>query len=158
MFYKCVLAIMPSWVCFFLSLFIPSYFSDTSKELYRFVILPFLSLPTKGFVLLFMSQKPSILLLSPTRNISSILLHQVLSEATEDNLIDLGPGSPAVVSNMPNVAPTSLPHTITAPAGRPSSPATLASRLAGLGMPKCSRVLLQIQHIATICNSWRMSS
>ncbi|TKS90044.1 TOM1-like protein 2 [Collichthys lucidus] len=58
----------------------------------------------------------------------------VLSEATEDNLIDLGPGSPAVVSNMPNVAPTSLPHTITAPAGRPSSPATLASRLAGLDM------------------------
>uniref|UniRef100_A0A3Q3VXJ1 GAT domain-containing protein n=1 Tax=Mola mola TaxID=94237 RepID=A0A3Q3VXJ1_MOLML len=38
----------------------------------------------------------------------------VLSEATEDNLIDLGPGSPAVV--------------------RPSSPATLASRLAGLDM------------------------
>ncbi|KAG8009044.1 TOM1-like protein 2 [Nibea albiflora] len=58
----------------------------------------------------------------------------VLSEATEDNLIDLGPGSPAVVSNMPNAAPTSLPHTITAPAGRPSSPATLASRLAGLDM------------------------
>uniref|UniRef100_A0A8C6M6Y9 Target of myb1 like 2 membrane trafficking protein n=1 Tax=Nothobranchius furzeri TaxID=105023 RepID=A0A8C6M6Y9_NOTFU len=40
----------------------------------------------------------------------------VLSEATEDNLIDLGPGSPAVVSNIP------------------SSPATLASRLAGLDM------------------------
>ncbi|XP_069547443.1 TOM1-like protein 2 isoform X1 [Brachyistius frenatus] len=56
----------------------------------------------------------------------------VLSEATEDNLIDLGPGSPAVVSNMPNAAPTSLPPSITAPAGRPSSPATLASRLAGL--------------------------
>uniref|UniRef100_A0A8C9YT18 Target of myb1 like 2 membrane trafficking protein n=1 Tax=Sander lucioperca TaxID=283035 RepID=A0A8C9YT18_SANLU len=58
----------------------------------------------------------------------------VLSEATEDNLIDLGPGSPAVVSNMPNAPPTSLPPTITAPAGRPSSPATLASRLAGLDM------------------------
>uniref|UniRef100_A0A3Q3GFP3 Target of myb1 like 2 membrane trafficking protein n=1 Tax=Labrus bergylta TaxID=56723 RepID=A0A3Q3GFP3_9LABR len=57
----------------------------------------------------------------------------VLSEATEDNLIDLGPGSPAVVSNMPSAAaPTSLPPAITAPAGRPSSPATLASRLAGL--------------------------
>uniref|UniRef100_A0A8D3A9U9 Target of myb1 like 2 membrane trafficking protein n=1 Tax=Scophthalmus maximus TaxID=52904 RepID=A0A8D3A9U9_SCOMX len=41
----------------------------------------------------------------------------VLSEATEDNLIDLGPGSPAVVSNMPR---------------RPASPATLASHLAGL--------------------------
>nr|XP_046232559.1 TOM1-like protein 2 isoform X2 [Scatophagus argus] len=58
----------------------------------------------------------------------------VLSEATEDNLIDLGPGSPAVVSNMPSAAPTSLPGTITVPAGRPSSPATLASRLAGLDM------------------------
>uniref|UniRef100_A0A8C4EN17 Target of myb1 like 2 membrane trafficking protein n=1 Tax=Dicentrarchus labrax TaxID=13489 RepID=A0A8C4EN17_DICLA len=58
----------------------------------------------------------------------------VLSEATEDNLIDLGPGSPAVVSNMPNAAPTSLPAAITAPAARPSSPATLASRLAGLDM------------------------
>uniref|UniRef100_H3D5T4 Target of myb1 like 2 membrane trafficking protein n=1 Tax=Tetraodon nigroviridis TaxID=99883 RepID=H3D5T4_TETNG len=46
----------------------------------------------------------------------------VLSEATEDNLIDLGPGSPAVVSNMANAAPANLP----------SSPATLASRLAGL--------------------------
>ncbi|XP_047465188.1 TOM1-like protein 2 isoform X2 [Mugil cephalus] len=56
----------------------------------------------------------------------------VLSEATEDNLIDLGPGSPAVVSNMPNAAPASLPTSITAPAGAPSSPATLASRLAGL--------------------------
>lgn len=49
---------------------------------------------------------------------------QVLSEATEDNLIDLGPGSPAVVSNMANAAPANLP----------SSPATLASRLAGLGL------------------------
>ncbi|XP_035515368.1 TOM1-like protein 2 isoform X1 [Morone saxatilis] len=58
----------------------------------------------------------------------------VLSEATEDNLIDLGPGSPAVVSNMPNAPPTSLPAAITAPAARPSSPATLASRLAGLDM------------------------
>ncbi|KAM4716089.1 TOM1-like protein 2 isoform 1-T1 [Anableps anableps] len=56
----------------------------------------------------------------------------VLSEATEDNLIDLGPGSPAVVSNMPSAAPSSLPPTLTGPAGRPSSPATLASRLAGL--------------------------
>ncbi|KAG7507113.1 TOM1 2 isoform X1 [Solea senegalensis] len=55
----------------------------------------------------------------------------VLSEATEDNLIDLGPGSPAVVSNMSNVAPA---QSITAPVGGPSSPATLASRLAGLDM------------------------
>ncbi|XP_037546670.1 TOM1-like protein 2 isoform X2 [Nematolebias whitei] len=56
----------------------------------------------------------------------------VLSEATEDNLIDLGPGSPAVVSNMPHTAPTSLPPTLTAPTGGPSSPSTLSSRLAGL--------------------------
>ncbi|XP_047232732.1 TOM1-like protein 2 isoform X3 [Girardinichthys multiradiatus] len=61
-------------------------------------------------------------------------LRQVLSEATEDNLIDLGPGSPAVVSNIPNTAPSSLPPAPTGPAGRPSSPATLASRLAGLDM------------------------
>ncbi|XP_030195440.1 TOM1-like protein 2 isoform X1 [Gadus morhua] len=59
---------------------------------------------------------------------------QVLSEATEDNLIDLGPGSPAVVSNMATVAPTSLPSSLTAPAtvARPASPPSLASRLAGL--------------------------
>ncbi|XP_037133297.1 TOM1-like protein 2 isoform X4 [Syngnathus acus] len=56
----------------------------------------------------------------------------VLSEATEDNLIDLGPASPAVVSNMPNAATTSLPPSVTASAGRPSSPASLASRLAGM--------------------------
>lgn len=43
---------------------------------------------------------------------------QVLSEVTEDNLIDLGPGSPAVVSPMVgNTAPAS----------------TLSSQLAGLG-------------------------
>nr|XP_020471574.1 TOM1-like protein 2 isoform X2 [Monopterus albus] len=58
----------------------------------------------------------------------------VLSEATEDNLIDLGPGSPAVVSNMLNTAPASLPANISAPMERPPSPATLASRLAGLDM------------------------
>ncbi|XP_004080195.1 TOM1-like protein 2 isoform X1 [Oryzias latipes] len=58
----------------------------------------------------------------------------VLSEATEDNLIDLGPGSPAVVSNMASAAPTSLPPNLTASGGRPTSPATLASRLAGLDM------------------------
>lgn len=93
--------------------------------------------------------------------VSSLLLHQVLSEATEDNLIDLGPGSPAVVSNMPNAAPSSLPPNVTAPAARPSSPATLASRLAGLGMHlpfqilvKCSlwlftNILHQGQHVVT---------
>ncbi|XP_023849151.1 TOM1-like protein 2 isoform X3 [Salvelinus sp. IW2-2015] len=57
----------------------------------------------------------------------------VLSEATEDNLIDLGPGSPAVVSNMiTTTPPSSLPPFYTTPAARPSSPASLASRLAGL--------------------------
>ncbi|XP_032429249.1 TOM1-like protein 2 isoform X2 [Xiphophorus hellerii] len=56
----------------------------------------------------------------------------VLSEATEDNLIDLGPGSPAVVSNMSSAAPSSLPPALSSAAGRPSSPASLASRLAGL--------------------------
>ncbi|XP_056153094.1 TOM1-like protein 2 isoform X2 [Lampris incognitus] len=56
----------------------------------------------------------------------------VLSEATEDNLIDLGPGSPAVVSNMPATAPTSLPPNLSTPGVRPSSPASLATRLAGL--------------------------
>ncbi|XP_077594426.1 TOM1-like protein 2 isoform X2 [Stigmatopora nigra] len=58
----------------------------------------------------------------------------VLSEATEDNLIDLGPASPAVVSNMSAVAPppTALPPSVTNDPGRPSSPVTLASRLAGL--------------------------
>lgn len=64
----------------------------------------------------------------------AVLSHQVLSEATEDNLIDLGPGSPAVVSNMTHTAPTSLPPTLMAPPGGPSSPSTLSSRLAGLGI------------------------
>uniref|UniRef100_A0A3Q2DHW0 Target of myb1 like 2 membrane trafficking protein n=1 Tax=Cyprinodon variegatus TaxID=28743 RepID=A0A3Q2DHW0_CYPVA len=48
------------------------------------------------------------------RSTAQTVNNGVLSEATEDNLIDLGPGSPAVV--------------------RPSSPATLASRLAGLDL------------------------
>ncbi|XP_010903914.2 TOM1-like protein 2 isoform X2 [Esox lucius] len=78
-------------------------------------------------------------------------LRQVLSEATEDNLIDLGPGSPAVVSNMVNATgtppsslppafhsnampPSSLGPAFNAPAAQPSSPASLASRLAGLDM------------------------
>lgn len=43
---------------------------------------------------------------------------QVLSEVTEDNLIDLGPGSPAVVS--PTVGST-------------APPSSLSSQLAGLG-------------------------
>lgn len=43
---------------------------------------------------------------------------QVLSEVTEDNLIDLGPGSPAVVSPM---------------VGNTAPAATLSTQLAGLG-------------------------
>ncbi|XP_076154526.1 TOM1-like protein 2 isoform X1 [Alosa pseudoharengus] len=55
----------------------------------------------------------------------------VLSEATEDNLIDLGPGSPAVVTPMVNATPpSSLPASV-APA-RSASPASLASKLAVL--------------------------
>ncbi|XP_062331508.1 TOM1-like protein 2 isoform X1 [Osmerus eperlanus] len=67
------------------------------------------------------------------RSSSQGINNGVLSEATEDNLIDLGPGSPAVVSNMVNAPPpSSLPPSLSAPAARPSSPASLASRLAGL--------------------------
>nr|XP_015215713.1 PREDICTED: TOM1-like protein 2 isoform X3 [Lepisosteus oculatus] len=55
-------------------------------------------------------------------------LRQVLSEVTEDNLIDLGPGSPAVVSPMVSAA---------APACQPSpalvsTPTSLSTQLAGL--------------------------
>ncbi|KAA0725299.1 TOM1-like protein 2 [Triplophysa tibetana] len=56
---------------------------------------------------------------------------QVLNEATEDNLIDLGPGSPAVVSpRISATPPSSLPPSV-APV-RSASPVTLSSRLAGL--------------------------
>ncbi|TRY84001.1 hypothetical protein DNTS_009946, partial [Danionella cerebrum] len=55
----------------------------------------------------------------------------VLSEATEDNLIDLGPGSPAVVSpRISATPPSSLPPSVAAV--RSASPVTLSSRLAGL--------------------------
>lgn len=57
---------------------------------------------------------------------------QVLNEATDDNLIDLGPGSPAVMSpRISGTPPSSLPASV-APV-RSASPATLSSRLAGLG-------------------------
>lgn len=49
-----------------------------------------------------------------------LMLWQVLNEVTEDNLIDLGPGSPAVVSPM---------------VGNTAPPSSLSSQLAGLG--KC---------------------
>ncbi|XP_076856394.1 TOM1-like protein 2 isoform X2 [Brachyhypopomus gauderio] len=55
----------------------------------------------------------------------------VLSEATEDNLIDLGPGSPAVVSPRISATPPSALPASVGPA-RSASPATLSSRLAGL--------------------------
>lgn len=46
------------------------------------------------------------------------MCQQVLNEVTEDNLIDLGPGSPAVVSPM---------------VGNSAPPSSLSSQLAGLG-------------------------
>ncbi|XP_052467147.1 TOM1-like protein 2 isoform X1 [Carassius gibelio] len=55
----------------------------------------------------------------------------VLNEATEDNLIDLGPGSPAVVSPRISATPPSNFSPSLAPV-RSASPATLSSRLAGL--------------------------
>lgn len=81
---------------------------------------------------------------------------QVLSEATEDNLIDLGPGSPAVVSNMVNAASTNLPSTNVV---GPSSPATLASRLAGLGLSALSQTFdFDFYYVAVIllCLKWIM--
>ncbi|KAJ8345009.1 hypothetical protein SKAU_G00292020 [Synaphobranchus kaupii] len=57
----------------------------------------------------------------------------MLSEATEDNLIDLGPGSPAVVSPMVNATPAPAPAPGPAPAPAPSAtPASLSTQLAGL--------------------------
>ncbi|XP_018617593.1 TOM1-like protein 2 isoform X1 [Scleropages formosus] len=54
----------------------------------------------------------------------------VLSEATEDNLIDLGPGSPAVVSPKISAAP---PSSVTAAAPGPNlTPCSLSSQLARL--------------------------
>ncbi|XP_067088778.1 TOM1-like protein 2 isoform X1 [Osmerus mordax] len=58
----------------------------------------------------------------------------MLSEATEDNLIDLGPGSPAVVS--PRVSTSPNPPPSVPPAGASASPArtpaSLSTQLAGL--------------------------
>ncbi|XP_068161786.1 TOM1-like protein 2 isoform X2 [Antennarius striatus] len=68
------------------------------------------------------------------RSLAQTVNNGVLSEATDDNLIDLGPGSPAVVSNMQNAAPTGVSPAIAPPGAMPSSPATLASRLAGLDL------------------------
>lgn len=87
-----------------------------------FDILAVLPLPPPLFTLFFVT---------PCRG-NGFALSQMLSEATEDNLIDLGPGSPAVVSpRISATPPTSLPASVL-PA-RSASPATLSSRLAGLG-------------------------
>lgn len=61
---------------------------------------------------------------------------QVLSDVTEDNLIDLGPGSPAVVS--PMVGGTAV---VSPMVGGTVAPSALSSQLAGLGecVPVCFR-------------------
>uniref|UniRef100_A0AAR2KWV6 Target of myb1 like 2 membrane trafficking protein n=1 Tax=Pygocentrus nattereri TaxID=42514 RepID=A0AAR2KWV6_PYGNA len=70
-------------------------------------------------------------LLHVNDDLNNIFLRYERYFSTEDNLIDLGPGSPAVVSpRISATPPTNLPSTVT-PA-RSASPATLSSRLAGL--------------------------
>lgn len=63
----------------------------------------------------------------------------MLNEATEDNLIDLGPGSPAVVT--PRITSSPPPHSTTgataSPAHNPTT-ASLSTALAGLGENKIS--------------------
>ncbi|XP_060921411.1 TOM1-like protein 2 isoform X2 [Labrus mixtus] len=57
----------------------------------------------------------------------------MLNEATEDNLIDLGPGSPAVVT--PRIISSPTPHSparATASPARDPTPASLSTALAGL--------------------------
>lgn len=70
----------------------------------------------------------------------------MLNEATEDNLIDLGPGSPAVVT--PRITSSPPPHSTAGatatPAHNPTA-ASLSTALAGLGKSRmvlslCSRV------------------
>lgn len=85
---------------------------------------------------------------------------QVLSEATDDNLIDLGPGSPAVMSpRISSTPPSSLPASV-APT-HSASPATLASQLAGLGesLPLLiiciSCMLAPIIIIVTLSDKWQ---
>ncbi|XP_061893292.1 TOM1-like protein 2 [Entelurus aequoreus] len=64
----------------------------------------------------------------------------MLTEATDDNLIDLGPGSPAVVS--PKITSSSPPHSTAggataSPAHRPGA-AALSSAMAGLDVGSAS--------------------
>ncbi|KAG1925570.1 TOM1-like protein [Pimephales promelas] len=67
----------------------------------------------------------------PVNQFENVYDVKVLNEATEDNLIDLGPGSPAVVSpRISATPPSSLPPSVAAV--RSASPVTLSSRLAVL--------------------------
>ncbi|XP_077414106.1 TOM1-like protein 2 isoform X2 [Vanacampus margaritifer] len=64
----------------------------------------------------------------------------ILGDATDDNLIDLGPGSPAVVT--PRVASSPPPHSTTGAAASPArnpAAASLSSALAGLDVGPTSR-------------------
>ncbi|KAM4598444.1 TOM1-like protein 2 [Polymixia lowei] len=57
----------------------------------------------------------------------------MLSEATEDNLIDLGPGSPAVVTPRVTSSPPPIPTAVAAPSpARNPTAASLSTALAGL--------------------------
>ncbi len=61
----------------------------------------------------------------------------MLNEATEDNLIDLGPGSPAVVT--PRITSSPPPHSTPGATASPTlnpPTASLSSALAGLGENK----------------------
>ncbi|XP_069066186.1 TOM1-like protein 2 isoform X6 [Pleurodeles waltl] len=68
----------------------------------------------------------------------------VMNEVTEDNLIDLGPGSPAVVSPM---VTTTAPGSVSPIAGS-TPPAVLSTQLAGLdlGTNSVSGTLSSLQH------------
>lgn len=58
---------------------------------------------------------------------------QVLNEASEeDNLIDLGPASPAVVTPRVSTTPTRTPTSTLQPPP-PAAAASLSTQLAGLG-------------------------
>ncbi|XP_077388692.1 TOM1-like protein 2 isoform X3 [Festucalex cinctus] len=64
----------------------------------------------------------------------------ILGEATDDNLIDLGPGSPAVVT--PRVASSTPPHSTAGAAASPArnpAAASLSSALAGLDVGPTSQ-------------------
>lgn len=59
---------------------------------------------------------------------------QVLNEASEeDNLIDLGPASPAVVTPRVSTTPTRTPTSTPQPPPPAAAAASLSTQLAGLG-------------------------